>query len=331
MISNFFKKPVQKPMKDFEVLSLSGGGIFGLYSARIVQRIEEHFGDNIAKRIDLLAGTSIGGIIALGLSREIPAEKIIEGFYEYSPLIFKDRDKGENGGLSGIGRFTKGMTRARYDSKNLALAINNILGEDLILADAMHPVMITAYDLTAGTLRIFSCPVKTYNGISDDDVSMLDVALATSAVPAAFSIHQIEGHRFVDGAVYANSPDLVVLKESVFKMDVPIENLKILSVGTMIGRFFLEDKVRNDSGFISWGLNNRLPNLMVSAQQQFTTNLMKDLLSDKYLRVDAVSSVLGRKIDPTTIKRQDLDHICNVADNSWNNIKNSEFIKRFGK
>ena len=54
----------------FQILSLDGGGIKGLFSAALLAAIEEDLHINIVDHFDLLSGTSTGGIIALGLGWE---------------------------------------------------------------------------------------------------------------------------------------------------------------------------------------------------------------------------------------------------------------------
>jgi patatin-like phospholipase/acyl hydrolase len=51
----------------FQILSLDGGGIKGLYSAAVLAKIEDDLGVTVADHFDLIVGTSTGGIIALGL------------------------------------------------------------------------------------------------------------------------------------------------------------------------------------------------------------------------------------------------------------------------
>ena len=63
-------------MNTCNILALSGGGYKGLFSARVLSSLEKEFGCPIAKKFDLIAGTSIGGIIAIALALEIPAEEI---------------------------------------------------------------------------------------------------------------------------------------------------------------------------------------------------------------------------------------------------------------
>ena len=43
------------------VLSLFGGGFLGLYTAVVLEALEAQAGEPLARRFDLLAGTSIGG------------------------------------------------------------------------------------------------------------------------------------------------------------------------------------------------------------------------------------------------------------------------------
>ena len=69
-------------MNEFLTLSLSGGGYKGLYSAHVLARLEEDLNCRIAQKFDLLAGTSIGGIIALALALEIPAKDIEQLFLQ---------------------------------------------------------------------------------------------------------------------------------------------------------------------------------------------------------------------------------------------------------
>ena len=64
----------------FQILSLSGGGFLGLFTISILADLEKQIGRPIASAFDLLAGTSVGGIIALGLAGEHPAEKIKASF-----------------------------------------------------------------------------------------------------------------------------------------------------------------------------------------------------------------------------------------------------------
>ena len=62
------------------ILALSGGGFKGLYTAKVLERLEEELKVPVAQKFDLIAGTSIGGIIALALAYEIPSSQIVDFF-----------------------------------------------------------------------------------------------------------------------------------------------------------------------------------------------------------------------------------------------------------
>ena len=329
-LKNIFQKPdVKISNKPFYVLSLSGGGVLGLFTARIIEHIENEISAPIASKFDLLAGTSVGGLLALALSREIPASDVVKYFQEYGHYIFMPRGGKKRLGLSKVSYLTTGMHKAKFDPHNLKQVVEKILGQDTLLGEALHPTLVTAYDLSTGSLRVFSTPVSALHSVSDLEVPMVDIAMAASAIPALFPIHQIENHRFVDGAVYANSPDLVAFREAVFNMSVPVESLNICSVGTMTGRFFLDDKVKNDIGILAWGTESRLPTLMVAAQQQFTVGLMRDMIGDNYIRIDSMMPISkDRKIDSSSVNEDDYKFILDCADRNWNAIKDEKFIRK---
>ena len=53
----------------YRVLALDGGGIRGLIPAEVLKEIETHMARPISEMFDLIAGTSTGGILALGLTK----------------------------------------------------------------------------------------------------------------------------------------------------------------------------------------------------------------------------------------------------------------------
>jgi patatin-like phospholipase/acyl hydrolase len=72
----------------FRILSLDGGGIRGTFSAAFLARIEEHLDYPIGRYFDLIAGTSTGGIIAIGLGLGLSAKEILRLYEEKGPAIF---------------------------------------------------------------------------------------------------------------------------------------------------------------------------------------------------------------------------------------------------
>ena len=74
-----------------EILALSGGGFRGLYTAKVIADVEREINAPFASRFDLITGTSIGGIVALALALEIPAQDIVDLFVDHGEEIFNKR------------------------------------------------------------------------------------------------------------------------------------------------------------------------------------------------------------------------------------------------
>ena len=79
--------------KFLRILSLDGGGIRGVFPAAFLARLEEHLEHPIGRYFDLIAGTSTGGIIAIGLGLGLSADDILKLYVEKGPAIF-DQEHG---------------------------------------------------------------------------------------------------------------------------------------------------------------------------------------------------------------------------------------------
>ena len=78
----------QTDEKVFRILSLDGGGIRGVFPAALLARLEEHLDHPMGRYFDLIAGTSTGGIIAIGLGLGLRARDILKLYVEQGPAIF---------------------------------------------------------------------------------------------------------------------------------------------------------------------------------------------------------------------------------------------------
>src|ERR1700690_2403033 len=87
-------------MPTYRILALDGGGIRGLYTAVLLSRLAQAV-PGFTDRADLLAGTSTGGILALGLAKGM-SPQALEDLYQndgteiFSRTIWHEvRDLGE--------------------------------------------------------------------------------------------------------------------------------------------------------------------------------------------------------------------------------------------
>src|SRR5437660_1446851 len=79
----------RKRMSRFRILSIDGGGIKGLFPSSFLGEIERALGiSSVARYFDLIAGTSVGGILALGLGLGLSATDLTRFFVKLGPSVF---------------------------------------------------------------------------------------------------------------------------------------------------------------------------------------------------------------------------------------------------
>lgn len=268
----------------FQILSLSGGGYMGLYTASVLARIERQTGRPIGDSFDLIAGTSVGGIIALGLSAGRTAAEIEQAFLDDGNKIFP-ANRPAVGWLRSSLRVLGGLPRSRHDPAPLRAVIEKIVGAKAKMSDLLTPTVVTAVNLTKGRPRVF----KTgHHGSYTRDwtLDVADVALATSAAPTYFPIHCIDDELYADGGMFANAPDMVALHEAEHFLQRDRRDIRLLSVGTTTATFAFSASTKLRLGSWGWMQDQRLPNVMIGAQQAMTNDMMGHMLPNAYLRID---------------------------------------------
>lgn len=266
--------------KPFQILALSGGGFRGLYTAKVIADVESDIGAPIGSRFDLITGTSIGGILALALALEIPAQDIVDLFVRHGEEIFKKRWS------------LLGLVRAPYSPAPLSdlLSESKLFGNRLLGA-CKHPVIIPSLNYSTGEPVVFKTPHHV-DFKRDHTHRIVDVALATSAAPAYFPRHAFNNSQYVDGGLYANAPGALGLHEAHKFFGQDIDNVRLLAVGTMSSRFTVDPRRNRDGGVRDWGgwspikMSRRLFGLSISAQEVLTDLMLGHRLGDRYLHVD---------------------------------------------
>jgi len=268
----------------FQILSLSGGGYMGLYTAGVLARIEKQIGRSIGESFDLIAGTSVGGIIALGLSAGRTAAEIEQAFLDDGDKIFPVR-RPAAGWLSSSLHVLAGLPRSRHDPAPLRAVIERIVGANAKMSDLSTPTVVTAVNLTKGKPRVFKTGHhRLYT--RDWKLDVADVALATSAAPTYFPIHCIDDELYADGGMFANSPDMVALHEAEHFLKRDRKEIRVLSIGTTTAAFAFSASTKLRLGSWGWMRDQRLPTVMIGSQQAMTNDMMGHMLPDAYLRID---------------------------------------------
>lgn len=234
-------------MAKYRVVSIDGGGIRGLVTTVLLQRIVATPGlENFLDSIDLVAGTSTGGLLALGIAQQLDLSKIRDLYVEKGSKIFDDSWLDN---LVDLGK----LRGADYDIKPLRRELKSLFG-DATLGQLKKRVLISAFDLDNEDAVNPTWKPKLFHnfpGPNNDRASLaVDVGLYTSAAPTYFP--SVDG--YIDGGVYASNPAMCALAQTQDRRYNPtpsLDDVLLLSLGTGTSLQYIKGK-SHDWGYAQW-------------------------------------------------------------------------------
>jgi uncharacterized protein len=226
----------------YRILSLDGGGM------RRLEAAVPGWLDNV----DLITGSSTGGILAIGLAYGDRPDELANLYTTFGKRIFA-RSRRERW------LALRGILRAGYDNGHLEAELRRRLG-NLRLSDLPRSLLVPAFALDNGpphSNRRSWGPRFFHNLDASGDAEAYKVALYTSASPGYFPA--VDG--FVDGGVCAYHPGAAALTwvgagRVARKPPVSLSNTALLSLGTGAVDHYLDGK-RYD-----WSLARWLPQML---------------------------------------------------------------------
>ena len=274
-------------------LCLTGGGVLGRFTLEILSILERERegvigtqmrGENKLSELrfgfDILAGTSVGALIAAGLAVGISPGTISEKIEEFGPRIFPEK--------SALSRLSHIKT-AWFQSKYLVEAVEKTLGDkiDNLLGDLDVHLAIPTLNETTGEPIVYTTLEEQHL-----DVPLKDIVLASAAAPIYLPAWTINDHRYVDGGLFANAPDLSTIR--LLQKHAPhlkLENISILSIGTTNAEKTSPIAAKENG---NWGLKRwfaspvpaRLIKIILAAQTAHNIGLIKTLPLDNFERID---------------------------------------------
>lgn len=325
------------------ILSLDGGGIRGILTARVLERLEDAV--PFLSQVELFAGTSTGGILALALAKGLAPTQIVELYKTFGKKIFGKRDW-----LDAISPLDE-LLRADFDHDGLKAALHSVFDEDETLGDLPKHVIIPTFDLDnqdeiskSSATRVYKARfwkpkfMHNFDGVGNDKaVPVISAALRTSSAPTYFP--SFEG--YVDGGVVDNNPAMSALakavkqgawaggdasllrriksylgtldspqsKDFVTEIDLQFsQQAKLLSVGTGFNPHYIEGK-EHDYGYRQWLTKNRLLNMLFDGMIGPPDYMARQFLNGNYKRINPV---LQEVIDLDEYDK--IDDLLEVAD-----------------
>jgi uncharacterized protein len=281
-------------MPYYHILALDGGGIRGLLTAILLERLEAARPGLLAK-VNLFAGSSTGGILALGLAAGRTPSQARELYEKRGRQVFAD-SRWDN--LRDLGH----AVRAQYSNTELKRVLQAEFGS-MTLGELPHRVLVAAFDLENDPhlppqLRTWK-PKFFHNFLgrdSDAHEKVVDVAMRTSAAPSYFPIYQ----GYIDGGVVAGNPSMAALAQALEPNTgkQALADITLLSLGTGRNNRSIPAQT-NDWGWVQWAPH--IINIVLDGTSGIADYECRQLLGDRYHR-----------LNPYLPERIDLDDVSKI-------------------
>src|SRR5208283_964174 len=271
----------------FRILALDGGGIKGAFTASVLATLEKSLGLPIADHFDMVAGTSTGGILAIGLGMGLDSQQLLQFYRDRGAVIFPVTSFHKQ-----LWRKVLHLILPKYSQGVLLRELETAYfpsGKKKVLGDSKCLLVVPAYDAVSGACHIFRTPhhdlLKT-----DEFTNAAEVALATAAAPSYFSAakvrNMIANATYFDGGVWANCPAMAAIAEAVCYLKVPLDRIDILSIGTTEAPFTVKGMAR--AGAVRWGMP--LIKLLMNAQVDSSLRHAEGLVGKpRFLRINTMT------------------------------------------
>ncbi len=232
-------------MSSFRILSIDGGGIRGIYTAVLINRIVKEVPDLLNHTV-FFAGTSTGAMLAMSLAYGIPPVETIELFRAFGKEVLEPTLVAKVGQVLG----------AKYDIMNMRKILTPYLGAAVLndyLSNRGRLVLVPAFNLDGVVNGIRTWKPKFFHNFpgpdSDGGEMVVDVILRSSATPIYFAAYQ----GFIDGSVAARNPGMAALAQALNEETgkQKIEDIRLLSFGTGAYPRYMGNR-KQDWGFGRW-------------------------------------------------------------------------------
>ena len=270
------------------ILSLDGGGIRGAATARFLSRVEarlaaEH-ATTIHECVDVLAGTSTGSFIALGLATTRLSMAEINRLYNVSnarKIFMANKGWFEIDGLNAPRYEAKGKTQLLKQTLKPATKLGNV-------ADDKH-VLVVTYAIEGRAPMVIKSTEPNHR-----DLLSYQVADASSAAPTYFPTTEVDiplgsddEHWLIDGGVVANNPTMCAISE-VRKVwpDTTMDEIRVLSVGTGCMTRKINGPASRKWGGVEWFTQGHILDVLTD-ERIIAYQARNILLNGQYIRVNA--------------------------------------------
>jgi hypothetical protein len=135
---------------NFRILALDGGGLRGTFTAAVLAKWDDLLkaggGNNLISHFDLVAGTSTGAILAIGLAMGLKPHEILEFYEKKGSQIFpKDRK-------------LRHWLKSKHDSATLRDLLTEVYGDKTLEANSLCRLVIPTVRAKQGQAEAICYP-----------------------------------------------------------------------------------------------------------------------------------------------------------------------------
>jgi hypothetical protein len=287
----------------YRILAFCGGGIRGLLSAGILERLAKK-SPRIVSETDLLAGTSVGAsIISLLLANVSPAQ--VYHYYSTSvPGFFKNPNTDPQ--------------MPAFDIDTLAAAQHQLHPTNPSLDAVKKKVVFTSFNVGSENRNWQPVLFNNLSKSTTGTTPLIDAVISSGAMPGELGSYT--GH--IDGAFVNHDPTLAAIALAINE-GVRLENIVAICIGTG----FMANWIASDTS--QWGAeqwergdnnpNNRTPPVLINGTESpvlsaaisgTSTNLVPDLLAMMLPgRYAYINPTLDRIVAEDDTNPADLDYL----------------------
>jgi len=268
--------------KTIKILSIDGGGIRGIVPAIILGELQKRIGKRMADVFDLIAGTSTGGIIALGIGTACnngapyAPEDLVKMYVDNGPAIFKKT----------FLTAERELVLPKYSPDSLEETLERFF-QKTCLRTALTPLLISSYDLQSQLPFFFKSHMIAQR--PNYDWEIVSIARCTSAAPTYFPPYHLtngkEDYALVDGGVFVNNPAMAAYAEARY-LYPEAKDFMVLSVGTGDRQDSITYATAKEWGLIGWA--KQIVSVLMDSVSEAVDFEMSAILGANYTRLQVL-------------------------------------------
>jgi uncharacterized protein len=310
---------------------VDGGGMRGVYSAAYLAALEDGFRKrkqstnelDVGKAFNLIAGTSTGAIIGIGLAAGLGPAQVETLYRKHGWQIFP-RAMPSKLNFELLSQLRKRPRYLKAGDNALTTALSEAFNDETLgELWTRRGIALAIPAVNMGTHRswVFKTPHDPKTNHRDDNYTLVDVCRATSAAPLFRSLAAIRPKGangpptvFTDGGLWANNPVLVALIEALNILErsvdpggqTPVEIFCLGTCGKPEGDQIHIGAVHR--GLVEWKFGGEAAKVSLDAQE-FAYDFVSRSICSHLQRQVRIVRFPADKIPASLLEYLDLDEI----------------------